>query len=1022
MKTRRGSLRLWLFGYHQGMQPTLFLMIFFVAKPTPPTKPRLHFVGWCLGVLLLGGWMGCKPSTPPPSVASDGDPMSAVEQPVSLRDQVAQHVQRGQRKKAVEALDELIATEPSDALSLGSQAASLAYEAGDPVDALRRLRELIQDHPQNVELRRDYAGLLAQRGYRFDANEQYRLLAGRVGLSPPELIGLIYPHRPQVNFESKPDIKDRDAVDRKGVLSVVAALRSRGDLQEAIDVLATSDEVQRNDPSALAMLGWLYAAAQQEDNWTDWATSGDVARVRRYPAYWLAWGTALRDGMLIPAETEASREIRDPTEFAVRCFLEAIRREPHSQVAWDSLAASLDVLKAKAKKESDAENHRRIEGARERVSERLLELDETQWLANQIWNSQSNPLSRAEQTEMFERLTGMLQQQGCLGEALSWQLLMASMQPAGDWKELRQTMQSTLTKFPEGIDEAELLVGLEVDQFADQSTAWIIALKQRSQSELPWTEQTPVQIDAARARLVNVAPEFGMDFQWTNAIDPVESEFRLHEPLGGGVACLDLDADGRVDLYFNQAAGEATAHSGVKPNALFRQLNGAFVDVVAPSNSDDRGYGHGVTSGDWNQDGWPDLLLANFDENVLLLNQADGTFQKRLVSDLDASSTAATEAFTLSAAIADVTGDHLPDLVSIEYIDDPEVLKPIQRKPDGSPVKLPGPLHYHPALSEVLVSDGKGAGMSLPLGGEGDGPSTGMGVVIADLDSQPGNEIFVSNDQRANHLWFRIAGKDGTSAWGNQAALRGVAVGPGGDMNACMGIAMADFNRDQKLDLHVSNFYDEWANHFCQTGAGMFVDRAVVFGVDRLTARMTGFGVQALDYDNNGWEDLLVANGHVEDLTDRGTPFEMKTQLLVNRGQRFDAAEMDDPNGDWERARLGRGVATCDFNRDGRLDAVVTYVNAAAELLRNETESVGNVLQLRLIGTQSEIRSERSQQRFRLGGKPIAISVLGMPNAASIAQTNAIANRIGTPPTETFAWQPMWREVADAMADAPSAI
>ncbi|WP_236695906.1 CRTAC1 family protein [Rhodopirellula islandica] len=917
------------------------------------SKLRDLLVGWCLGVLLLGGWMGCKPAPTQP-VGSVDDPPPAVGQPLNPREQVAQHVQSGRLTEAIESLDELIATKPSDGLALASQAASLAYQAGDPADAVKRLRELIQAHPQNVELRRDYAGLLAQRGYRFDANEQYRVLAGRVALSPPELIGLIYPHRPQVNFESKPDVQDREAVKRKGVLSVVAALRSRGDLQEAIDVLVTSDGVDGNDPAVLAMLGWLYAAAQQEGNWIDWATSSDSVRVSRYPAYWLAWGTALRDGMLVPEEQESSGQLGNSTEFAVRCFLEAIRREPHSQIAWDSLAASLDVLKAKTEVDSDAVEQRPLEEARERVSERLLQLDETQWLANQIWNSQASPLSREEQAEMFERLTGMLQKQGCLGEALSWQLLLASMQPSGDWKELRQTVQSTLAKYPKGIDEAELLVGLDVNQFVDQSNEWITALNQRSRVELPGTDPGPMQVDAVRARLVNVAQELGMDFRWFNATDPVKSEFRLHEPLGGGVACLDFDADGWVDLYFNQAAGEATTHFGAKPNALFRQSDGKLVDVVMPSGSDDRRYGHGVTSGDWNQDGWPDLLLANFGENVWLINQADGTFQKRLVSDFDATSPAAPDAFTLSAAIADVTGDHLPDLISIQYIDDPEVLRPIERKPDGSPVKLPGPLHFQPASSEVLVSDGKGAGESLPLGNEGHGPSTGMGLMVADLDSLPGNEIFVSNDQRANHLWFRAPGEDGTLAWGDQAAIRGVAVGPGGDMNACMGIAMADFNRDQKLDLHVSNFYDEWANHFCQTSAGMFVDRAVVFGVDRLTSRMTGFGVQALDYDNNGWEDLLVANGHVEDLRDRGTPFQMKTQLLVNRGQRFEAAEMDDPKGDWERARLGRGVATCDFNRDGRLDAVVTYVDAAAELLRNETESVGNFLQLRLIGTQSE--------------------------------------------------------------------
>nr|WP_199169999.1 CRTAC1 family protein [Rhodopirellula bahusiensis] len=934
------------------MQATLLLTIFSTATRTPPTASPRRCASLCLGWMLVGCWVGCKPSESTTPEVSTEVPKAVVQEPLSLRDQIERKIRDGRLSEAIVSLDELIATKPSDEIALASQAASLAFEAGDASDAMKRLRDLIQAHPQKVELRRDYAGLLAQRGYRFDANEQYRLLAGRVVLSPPELIGLIYPHRPQVNFEAKPDIQDQAAVNRKGVLSVVAALRSRGDLQEAIDALVNSDEVNRKDPAAVAMLGWLYASAQQTSEWIDWTIEADAKRLRRYPAYWLAWGIALRDGVL-SSQTEVTQADFDRrNDFAARCFLEAIRREPHSQVAWDSLSATLEVLDAESKAVSAREGL--IEDARERLDERLLQLDETQWLANQLWNAQSNPMSREGQAEMFDRLADMLWKQGCLGESLGWETLLASMHPIKDWSTLRRTTQETFTKHPKGIDEEVLLVGLEPKQFADQRSVWMESLAKRSRSETPAGSESPISVDSTQARLVNVASELGIHFQWFNAVDPVESEFRLHEPLGGGVACLDFDADGRVDLYFNQASGEATTRAGVKPNALYRQLDGKFTDIVDASMSDDRGYGHGVTAGDWNQDGWPDLLLANFGENALLINQADGTFEKHLLSESSETESVSSESFTLSAAIADVTGDNLPDIVEINYVDDPAVRKPIERNPDGTPVKLPGPLHFQPALSEVLVSSGKGAGRRQSLGDSEQARSTGMGVMIADIDQQPGNEIFVANDQRANHLWFQSGDANGKHSWQNQAAIRGVAVGPGGDKNACMGIAMADFNRDQKLDLHVSNFYDEWANHFCQTNAGMFADRAVAFGIDQLTSRTTGFGVQSLDYDNNGWIDLLVANGHVEDLTDRGTPFRMKTQLLVNQGQRFELADMDDPESRWDRERLGRGVATCDFNRDGRLDAVVTYADSAAELLRNETAAVGNYVQLRLIGTRSE--------------------------------------------------------------------
>ncbi len=155
----------------------------------------------------------------------------------------------------------------------------------------------------------------------------------------------------------------------------------------------------------------------------------------------------------------------------------------------------------------------------------------------------------------------------------------------------------------------------------------------------------------------NVAEEVGLSFRYQNASAPVEREFLIFQALGGGVACIDFDRDGNLDFYFGQAATDPPDGLATEPNALFRNFNGRFANVVASASADDRRYTVGVTAGDWNQDGFPDLLLGNLGANQLLINQGDGTFRVHIQNSLGEDPT-----YTTSLAIADVTGDALPDI------------------------------------------------------------------------------------------------------------------------------------------------------------------------------------------------------------------------------------------------------------------------------------------------------------------------------------------------------------------------
>jgi hypothetical protein len=374
-----------------------------------------------------------------------------------------------------------------------------------------------------------------------------------------------------------------------------------------------------------------------------------------------------------------------------------------------------------------------------------------------------------------------------------------------------------------------------------------------------------------------------------------------------------------------------------------------------------------VTAGDLNQDGFSDLIVGNFGENRCFINQGDGSFQ--LASTIPFLS----DSFTTGLAVADVTGDDLPDLVQVNYIDDPAVQKPVVVRSADFKKELPDPLDFTPAHDFVWVSSGTDTQLDFKLielrgsANSGFEPGTGLGVVISDLDPQrPGLEIFVANDMRPNHFWIRTENTESQFAFQNIARVVGCAVSSKGHPNACMGIALADFNRDGLSDLLVTNFYDEWANFFVRQKSVGYRDVAAKYQLDLASDELVGFGCQPIDYDNNGAIDVVVANGHIDDLTYKGYSFRMPSQLLVNRMDRFAIADQSEIDY-WKKPHLGRCVVRCDFNRDGLMDVGITDLKDPFALLENQTSTDGNWIQLRLVGTESERDAIGARVRLSVG-------------------------------------------------------
>ena len=414
--------------------------------------------------------------------------------------------------------------------------------------------------------------------------------------------------------------------------------------------------------------------------------------------------------------------------------------------------------------------------------------------------------------------------------------------------------------------------------------------------------------------------------------------------LGGGVAVLDYDNDGAPDLYLAQGNGDPPEFKGTRSNQLMQHTDASYVETAELAGVTDRGYTMGVTAGDWNQDGFPDLVLRNILNDQLFINQGDGSFKRVLLADH-----AGSNRVPASAAIAYLSGDLLPDIYQANYVEDPRRFVTPPTDATGRPLQPILPSKYRPGIKEIIENEGTGQYKIRQLTADENLAATSLGLIITDIDGVAGNEIFVANDMKPNQLWQR----ESTGPWHDIAALRGCAVSFTGASTASMGVAAADLINNGTIDLHITNYQSESASLFLNE-SGMFRDRNLNFRVAEDSQRVLGFGTQALDYDNDGLRDLVVTNGHIDDAVDNEGTFKQPAQLFANLRTQFEVVPVTDPSGYWNQQHLGRALATLDFDANGSLDFVVTHLEEPSALLLNQTNSNHHWLQVQLVGTVSE--------------------------------------------------------------------
>jgi hypothetical protein len=465
----------------------------------------------------------------------------------------------------------------------------------------------------------------------------------------------------------------------------------------------------------------------------------------------------------------------------------------------------------------------------------------------------------------------------------------------------------------------------------------------------------------------DVAPKAGVRF--THSVG-AEGRFYFIESTPAGCAMFDYDNDGFLDLLLLQSGpSRKPPLDAPRPHcALYHNLgDGTFQDVTGGSGLDrDSGYAHGVAVGDYDNDGYEDLFITAYRGNHLLRNDR-GTGRFVDVTAKMGLDRIHSTGYATSAAFGDYDNDGRLDLYVCYYCpwswENDKPCKDANGRPDYCTPELYDPdtdrLYRNTGTRFVDVS--QQAGIARETG-------RGLAVAFLDYDQDGRQDIFVANDLTPNFLWHNR----GNGTFVNEALKAGCAFSDGGIVMAAMGVGVADYNRTGRDSLYVTNFSGLPNVLFQNTGGGVFLDVTANVGLNTPTLNFLAFGCEFLDYDNDGWSDLLACNGHVQlhaETKMEGVTYRQRKQLFRNReGARFDEITDLQQLGGLAEPHVGRGLAVGDFDNDGRVDALALNQNGPAQLLHNLTPNSHHWVMLKAVGTKSNRSGLHTRFTLTAGG------------------------------------------------------
>jgi len=427
-------------------------------------------------------------------------------------------------------------------------------------------------------------------------------------------------------------------------------------------------------------------------------------------------------------------------------------------------------------------------------------------------------------------------------------------------------------------------------------------------------------------------------------------DFFYDEIISGGGGLLDFDNDGDLDLYLVQT-GPIPATVNAPSDRFFRNdgmdevhMTPVFTDITQQTGIGSMtGHGMGIATGDFDNDGWIDVYVTHFGANVLLRNTGTGSFE-----DVTQIAAVGDPGLSTSALFADVDQDGWLDLFVVNYLQYTVETDKVCTNLIGGR-EYCGPRSY-PASQDRLyhnLGDGRFEDWSLAAGIKATG--AGLGVVAADWDHNGWIDLYVANDQTPNHLWLN----QGRGQFVNEAMLRGSAVDGAGKAEASMGIDSADLDGDGDEDLFMTHLITETNTAYLNDGSAYFHDATAGTGLGVVSLPWTGFGTAFLDFDNDGWLDVMVANGAVRANLDRQAsgdsfPYGEPNLLFRNLGQaRF--VDISNQAPVLALPMVSRGLAPGDIDNDGDTDLVVFNSHGPLQMLINQVGQRARWLGVRVL-------------------------------------------------------------------------
>jgi len=793
---------------------------------------------------------------------------------------------------------------------------------GRPFETLAVLERAIIAFPDDVDLRTKMVGTQSSLGLQWEAKEHLQWLIQRGRGELNLLIIAADLSRPQTVDATCEYALKHFPGDLRPQYSIASVRAAYGKWQEVADLLSP---VTVKHPAFLPARAYYLRSLVELDRTEELQSqlAALPSGIQSHPQYWLAAG--------VWAEKQG-----DPHRAASALWHAAKLNENDGETL-TRLSSVLGELGRTEASQAAAKRSANITALRDAVD------------SLRSWRNDS-------QTAVV-KIAETLGRLGRVWEATVWLRAGFAMQQNPDPKiqKLYEQSRSQLT----GKTPWQLAGSLVSSQF-DLSDLPVPDWKTKTTSSVP-----TATLAGSSIHLVDVAAQSGLNHVCEiKTKSGKQSGLTIYQSGAGGAGVIDFDLDGWPDTYLTTMDG-SPRQTNSAPNRLFRNQANHWVDVTENSAVGDLGFAQGVAVGDYNSDGWPDVLVANIGRNRLYRNNGDGTF-----ADATTASGLTGNDWTTSVAIADVDGDAVADIVEVHYCGGDYVLEHDCIDQELNEPRSCSPLAFPAQPDRIWRGLGDGAFVDASDSWMGSHePGRGLGLIVGQLDATPGIDLYIANDMTANHYWtidpttteddFRLS---------QQATLRGLAVNERSLSQASMGIAAGDADRDGDIDFLVTHFTDDYNTFYEQLSGGLWADRTRRVNLEAPSMAMLGYGTQWLDFDNDGLPELFVANGNIDDFSHLGRTYQQPAQVFTRSATGKYVEQPATELGDYfARDHLGRAAVTLDANRDGKVDLLVTHLMEPVSLLINQSQLAGRSIRFSLRGTTSNRDAIGSRVTVQVG-------------------------------------------------------